>query len=334
MLRKGVFDKMMTQGEMEIPKESTLRASQTSPADLSSGMGNGDDGHSYVTSSHSKRSGRSSNLRSIFRSNSQSGHSVANRAPLSSDRSGFSSVAGSRFGSSNAVKEHVTLQEQYSQARRARTLRGVSSMNALEGEAVRTKASRADDRSHINGAMSSAGSARTNFSVGGISISTGNGMLGGSYGEKSSAQISAEMAVVESEKKRMLDNFKTLEVQAIGRYNLSFEQIRKACAEAEQEIRQSTATQQGPARSPGGKLLNGSPYPPSSSKKAERVRRTSSKDGSASVQTYEDAADEAALRSELIVVLKKRADVSANYDDRIAFLRSAMRSAKIREGLR
>lgn len=371
LLRQGVFDSMMRTGAMELPQERTIRSSQNPVA--SEGMGVE---HSTLAapSLSSKRSGKS-NTMSLFRRSSQRSQLPDSASgALPSSRSMAGSIAS--FGTRNNAQMKAALQDQYSQERKARTLRSVA---GISREIDPTPSHNGDSTSRIG---NSAQSGITQFSLGGLSITSGNALLGRDYADKSSAEIEAEIAVVEAEGKRLLDNFKTLELHAVGRYDLTFEQIRKIVQSAGDmspaDIRDGfivvSSSEESIPTSPNGSNLgrttsmfskrrqsssspNGSTspsiaaqvarpnrprvaqHPPSSFKGRDPHKQFNGANSPERQKAIlaSDESDESSsqnLKKELTEIHKRRADVVKKYDDRLAFLRSAMRSAKIREGLR
>lgn len=377
LLRKGVFDKMMRQGDMEVPKESNLRAPHSSPAGLTSIRT--DDKSSLVSASQSKRSGKSIGRSTLFRSRSQRSQEAA-PAALPSDRSMASSIGS--LAARNVTQGQQYLQEQYSQARRARTLRGASSMNMLDVVAP-SNASHSVPNSdmHSGHRMPSSGqSAYTAFSAGGLSITSGNALLARDYADKTSEEIKAEIAVVEAEGKRILTNFKTLQMHAVGQDRYTFDQIRRAIESVKDAVpgaspadikddfvmvssggeryengaaaasptstrlssmfvkrRQGSLTDDRSTRSTL-KLKTRDINPPSSYRpipfSAPAAATIPSLESQQSSMGLPDEVAEQELRQDLIEIHKRQVEVSKKYEDRLAFLHSTLRSAKIREGLR
>ncbi|MCO5585050.1 hypothetical protein L7F22_038982 [Adiantum nelumboides] len=389
LLRKGVFDSMMSTGAMELPQERTIRSSNNAIPPQSTDIENS----AFATPSlSSKRSGKS-NAMSLFRRSSQKSQ-PPDSAPGALPSSG--SIAGSMasFGTRNNVQMKAALQDQFLQERRARTLRSVAGISKeIDSIPQQNTSFSSHDGSygrHVSDSRSrignSAQSGITQFSAGGLSISSGNALLGRDYTDKSSAEIEAEIAVVEAEGKRLLDNFKTLELHAVGRYDLTFEQIREIVRSAEEmspasapadmrdgfifvskseenipmspngsnldrttsmfSKRRQSSTSSNSSHSPSIALQASRPnrpriaqHPPSSFKGRDPHKQVSGANSPerqkallASDETDESSSQN--LKKELIEIHKRRADVVKKYDDRLAFLRSAMRSAKIREGLR
>lgn len=416
ILRQGVFDRMMSQGAMEVPKEATLRGPQQATRNEQPQVDSSE--ASTVMSTLPTLRSSKSNLASIFSSSKSKRESLAAESsrlyppPSNNSRTSTSSV---RRRSSAASRQ--ALEEQYLQARRARTIGQGGERNGYDlGSTRSTLAVGLTSPDERPQSLASA-SIRSARSVGRLSISNGNALLGGDYADKKSEEIAAEIAVVEAEGHRLLANFKTLEASAVSRHQaLGFDQIRKAvaglnidkqtidmaddfvvvhsedvCDMPDNAIRSAKngTGKEGPllrrsgsigspfsfkkigAQGMGnGSLLalpvsspslnsslsshrndqnsatatNGSKYLAPSAYNLRRrssylaASRSNTDTSVESTPTEAGAIDEdagvAQLRRELIEIHKRRAEVARKYVDRVAFLRSAQRSARIREGLR
>lgn len=389
LLRQGVFDKMMKTGDMELPKERTIRSAQNATSTEGVSASSSEHATLETPSLTSKRSGKSNTL-SLFRKSSQRSQPPNSATgALSSSKSFAGSMAS--FGTRNEAQKKTALQDQFSQERRARTLRSVAGISK-EIDSSKQNTSSISTYDDLNGRPygdpksqigSSSKSGITQFSAGGLSISSGNALVGRDYADKSSAEIEAEIAVVEAEGKRLLDSFKTLELHAVGRYDLSFEQIRQIVrtvedmspASTQADMRDgfifvSSSSEENLPISPNGSNVGRTAsvfskkrqsntssinsiasqasrpnrsriaqHPPSSFRGRDPHKHFTSGNSLERQKALlpSDETDETSsqnLKKELIEIHQRRADVAKKYDDRLAFLRSAMRSAKIREGLR
>lgn len=366
MLRQSVFDKLSGRGDMEVPREGRLGVSLGRNGDVARDVDN-----SLVspTPSLRSRSSSTSKLASLFRKGlSAHGQSYAGSSSL---LSGEASIFNGRSPSTRSNQN--TLESQTMQARRARYIQsgGERPSSPTYGYIGASNASRAGTSLYSPSAMSAAG----------VSISSGNTLLGANYMDKNSDEIQAEIAIVEAEGKRILEGFKSLQMNAMGRYNLNFASMRRALQgiglETDSDgsffddyiIVDGKNSQGKYTHSNGsGDLLSGlirktrsfstkdvasnsndrrarkkgdSRLPPSSYKNPANHSVPVSPNtppSSLSVASMEIDEEESAsvveLRTQLKEIVRRRNEVSQKYTDRIAFLRSTLRSAKIREGLK
>ncbi|UZJ56814.1 hypothetical protein CBS101457_006134 [Exobasidium rhododendri] len=402
MLRQNVFEKMMGRGEMEIPKEKRLQGrSAVSNDKVLSESSKSNATLSPALSMRSRHSSKS-NLVSLFRRDSKTEgnlQSSGSAGPASSSRSALHSVNESFAseipqGGRSKITNSSLLESKISQARQARTLRGNGRTSGSEGLKTFDQSQLGDTEMHSQkGPCLYSASVR---SLGDVHLSNGSALLGGSYMSKSSDEILAEIAVVEAEGRRILESFRSLQMNAMGRYNLSFEAMKRVIdgmggsAEGGMNFCDDFVMIDGKEGGGGGTRINGH----ASSKRkmhslGSLIRKSKSSSGldaqivgqgsdtnqrtetitapsdpsyklatslpstsSASPPTLpleshlatrftaaegeadEEDVDVARLRAELIDIVRRRDEVSRKYSDRLAFLKSNMRSAKIREGLR
>lgn len=379
MLRQNVFDKLSGRGDMEMPREGRLGGAVT--------LGRSDDvardvDNSLVSSTPSMRSRSSSTskLASLFRkgSNGQATHSNGQgNGGSSSILSGGSRLFGDISPSTRSNTN--TLESQNLQARRARYLQ-----SGVQGPSSPTYGFMgASNGSRVGTSLYSPSS----ISAGGVSISNGSALLGANYLDKSSDEIQAEIAIVEAEGRRILESFKSLQVNAMGRYNLDFAAMKRAlqgtgleedkdgsCSDDYVIVDGKDSQRTYTHGNGSGDLLNGlirktksfsTRNSPSSSINHRRAEKRgdlkmppssykivfnssapvspssplSPLSANSTVLDVEEGEEEemagvVELHSELKEIVKRRNEVSKKYTDRIAFLRSTLRSAKIREGLK
>jgi len=396
LLRQNVFDKMMGRGEMEVPREGRVQGSAV-PSNGQHSRELEDETLSPAISTRSKRSSKS-NLTSLFRRGSKNeshhqGNNVSSKSHSSSKSAYFSGNESIVSGTSQSVRSKksasTVLESQISQVRRARTLRSGASHLGME-DSSSFDFGQLGGGTKTNKKGSSVYSA-SGISMGGVSMSSGNALLGGNYVEKSSDEINAEIAVVEAEGKRILESFKSLQMNAMGRYNLDYDTMKRAMmgvgVESQSDLdllddfvmidgQEAGSMNGGYKHSNGnGDLLGGlirktrsfgnldsltngksrkgktkseARQPPSSYKGASGYQQSNSVSPPTSSplespdlvsqgSTKEEEEEEievAKLRLELTEILRRRNQVSKKYSDRLAFLKSNLRSAKIREGLR
>ena len=188
-------------------------------------------------------------------------------------------------------------------------------------------------------------------------LSSSNGaamMLGVENADRSAAELKAEVAIVEEEGKRLLGSFATLEHKAISQYTLTHAQLQRAYAASQRPIAgesngarsmlHGTASQPAlrkqagfaatpPAAPRRGSIGNLLTAPPMAHRNS--VHSLVSDDGtSATSDDAEADAEVSQLAAELASIARRREDVRLRYDERAAFLRTQLRSATIREGLR
>jgi hypothetical protein len=365
MLRQGVFDRMAGRGEMELPRENRLQgmSKQSDRVQLRK------DDSSMLSGSTSMRSNTSSTNKfaSLFRKRSKSDlNTYAGSNNLLS--TGESIRGGAAPSIQSRMSTSATLETQVSQARRARTLNGDTHLEGSSSFTTRDQP----------GMLNSARGERSVYSVNGASISSGNALLGANYAEKGANEIEAEITIVEAEGERILEGFGSLLINALHRYNLSYDMSKRALqgiglgVTLEIEILDDYTISQGATRDDaftdtnGHSQSNGHEETLNSrlSKKRSFRKAATNKgrrdDTSKAPSSYkgivkqqsavqmvpnpqlngisslldEDDPDFIKLKAELKDIVRRRNEVSKKYADRIAFLRSNWRSAKIRQGLR
>ncbi|SOV01516.1 uncharacterized protein UDID_06752 [Ustilago sp. UG-2017a] len=150
-------------------------------------------------------------------------------------------------------------------------------------------------------------------------------MYGAEYGDKSSAEIQAEMGVVQAEGDRMLATFSTLEETLLAKHAVLEPAVMKRAVERVRESHPlaSVTRLEDTDASPRGQR----PPPPSS----YRTPRQTNGGSDGDVVTAQNVAT---LEAELTHIYTQKSAVVKRYQDRLAFLQSKLRSAAIREGLK
>jgi hypothetical protein len=369
MLRQNVFEKMMGKGEMEMPREGRVHGISRKGNGVAAAKEDDSSVFSGSTSMRSKRSS-TSKLASLFKRESRSElrGDLGSSSLLSANGSIHSGAATSMR---SRLSTSATMETQISQARRARTLQSGISVQGVEASS---------SSSSSLGKSGLLSVERGGYSAPGASISSGNALLGANYTDKSADEIDAEIAVVEAEGHRILERFKSLQIDTMGRYNLSYEMLKRALegigleAEVEAEVFEDYVLIEGGAEGANGQMngnrntlssrirrkrsigsnefqatISGrrgknrgdSTLAPSSYKAIPRQPLPSSftppsdtPSNGYNVQSDEEDAELVKLRAELKEIVRRRSEVAKKYADRLAFLRSTLRSAKIRQGLR
>lgn len=367
MLRQCVFEKMMGRAEMEVPRERRLQ-DRTVQRDGVESAGNKTPLLSPAPSMRSKRSSKS-NLASLFRRNSkadtlqQGGQNLSPSDGLKVGNASMKSDAPSM--KSRKSSSGLTMESQVYHARRARTIRGTH----LDTSSLSSHAQGGGKGSSIFSASA--------LSASGLSVSDGNALLGSNYAEKGSDEIQAEIAVVEAEGKRIIEGFRSLQMNAIGQHNLGFASLKRATkgigevegdgsdlldgfvmveggdyADSHQE--KGPLSMRGDmlgglmrktrsfgsvdaitnANSRRAKTKGDSTAPPTSYRGVPGAPASSMSPRADLPESEGEEEEVVKLRAELADIARRRDEVSRKYADRLAFLRSTLRSAKIREGLK
>lgn len=348
LLRQGVFEKMSSHGAMDVPKEATVR--QTSKHAQRPTSSQADDNGSLAAPTVQSRRSTKSQLVSLFSPSISRGSTHQNGKSRSSILP--STMSTNSGAPSSSVGEHLV------QARRARTLRSRTSLRPSDNDSLASSA---------NQTYSRPASISPNSRIpGSVSYSGGNALFGRDYADKNSTEISAEIAILKAEESKIIESFHDLETHAIGKYNLNVMQVRQATKgldidlsggiedvdgfvvidtednwqangassstskkfgdrlrrrQSSSEVRKGTKDKKQPSHAPTSFRAHNFPE-----------HRNTLTSGSSSDVAID--AGVVSLRRELLDIQQRIKEVSKRYGDRIAFLESASRSAKIREGLR
>lgn len=207
------------------------------------------------------------------------------------------------------------MEEAFSAERTARSLRAVSIYDTSSA-----------DTSSINGRTydRSATSPRAELAP--------TTMFGAEYVDKSSAEIQAEIAVVQAEGNRMLSTFMTLEETLLSKQtSLEPEVVRMLLSKVQEASPLSLTTRLDGADREVPSLRVHRMRPPSSYRSP---RQSTTLDASHGQEERTVPQQVAALEAELTSIYAQKAAVVKRYQDRLAFLQSKFRSATIREGLK
>lgn len=149
------------------------------------------------------------------------------------------------------------------------------------------------------------------------------------YADKSSAEIEAELRVIEGEGRKMLDAFEGLEGRLFK---------KAAITTADDEVLHSLERSLPAKRDLTPMTANGSKRPPFSAVRSNGSNRSGSESIHRAIvsplaATPATAAALKSIQDQLVDVRTRRADVVHRYEERIAFLKSKARGARIREQL-
>jgi len=157
-------------------------------------------------------------------------------------------------------------------------------------------------------------------------------MFGAEYVDKSSAEIQAEIAVVQAEGNRMLSTFVTLEETLLSKQtSLDPQVVRGLLSKVQDATPLSLTTRLDGGEREASSLRVHRLRPPSSYRSP---RQSTTLDASHKHEEGNVPQDVAALEAELTNIYAQKAAVVKRYQDRLAFLQSKLRSATIREGLK
>ncbi|EPQ27823.1 uncharacterized protein PFL1_04568 [Pseudozyma flocculosa PF-1] len=267
--------------------------------------------------------------------------------------------AGSQSKRLQAEVMAADMERSYSAARSARSLRAQSTHDAPLAATASTRSGpgKFGSSGTLPASVSSSGKLAGSHDSEGST--TAADLFGVDYAEKSSAEIRAEIAVVQAEGSRLLDTFDGLEQTVIGKYRIDYAVLKRAVDEVKGEA--GGGGHHPPLGGGPGRVPPSSYRPPRASSLSRRSSAPgASTGGEASVDgaslsasrhqfgaamTSSLSADDAdggaaavdheveALKAELREVLEKRDRVLMRYEERTSFLRSKLRSATIREGL-
>lgn len=367
MLRQNVFEKMMEKGEMEMPREGRV---QDIPRKGNCVMAKEDDviGFSASTSMRSRRSS-TNKLALLFKRESRSElRSDPGSSSLLSANGSIHSGTGASMRS--RLSTSATLETQISQARRARTLQSGISVQVVEGSSSFTMGKSGLLSAERGGYSAS----RTSISSGNALLGGDYMVKSAKEIEAEIAVIEAEgNRILERFKSLQTDTLSRynpsyemlnraleglglgadLEAEVFEDYVLieGGEDTQSNGAQHQNRLsnrirrKRSIGTKEVQATINGrrGKDRGDSTLAPSSYKIATRQPLPSSfapppNTGKSNAHAAEQADLEEPelvnLRAELKEIVRRRSEVAKKYADRLAFLRSTLRSARIRQGLR